>query len=343
MGEVSAATTTDLDGGVVVNVTAITASGPADVRVYLTSDQLNDGILWWWALIAATGAVLLGLAVLGSRIVARRLVKPLASTAGTARRLAAGDQTARAPLDGPPEVATVAAALNQLAERIGDLLAAERETVADLSHRLRTPLTALRLDVESLPDSPAASELADDVSTLERTLTAVIRAARRPEREGFLASCDATAVVAARIAFWTPLAEDQGRGVRLQLPAGPVAVRSSSDDLGSAVDALVENVLSHTPDGTDFDVSLAESPEVPTGDVVLEVSDDGPGLPSGAQVRGRSDRGSSGLGLDIARSCAVASGGSMEVSSEPGRGTQVRLVLGRVRSVGGQPPPSRQP
>ncbi len=201
--------------------TAMTASGPADVRVYLTSDQLNDGILWWWALIAAIGAVLLGLAVLGSRMVARRFVKPLASTAGTARRLAAGDQTARAPLDGPPEVATVAAALNQLAERIGDLLAAERETVADLSHRLRTPLTALRLDVESLPDSPAASELADDVSTLERTLTAVIRAARRPEREGFLASCDATAVVAARIAFWTPLAEDQGRRVRLQAPGRP--------------------------------------------------------------------------------------------------------------------------
>ena len=144
----------------------------------------------------------------------------------------------------------MAAALNQLADRIGDLLAAERETVADLSHRLRTPLTALRLDVEALPDSPASRELADDVSALERTLTAVIRAARRPEREGFLASCDATAVVAARIAFWTPLAEEQGRRVTLQAPPGPVAVRCSSDDLSSAVDALVENVFSHTPDGT---------------------------------------------------------------------------------------------
>ena len=311
----------------------MTSAGPAQVSVYLTSDELNDGILWWWALIAAVGLLLLGLAVLSSRVVARRLVRPLATTAGTARRLATGEAEARAPLDGPSEVATVAAALNQLADRIGDLLAAERETVADLSHRLRTPLTALRLDVEALPDSPASRELADDVSALERTLTAVIRAARRPEREGFLASCDATAVVAARIAFWTPLAEEQGRRVTLQAPPGPVAIRCSSDDLSSAVDALVENVFSHTPDGTALEVSLAESHGDPTGEVVLDVSDHGPGLPAGAHERGRSDRGSSGLGLDIARSCALASGGSMELASEPGGGTRVRLVLGRARPM----------
>lgn len=331
LGQVSSPTVLDLGDGTAVVVSAVTASGPARVCVYLSDDQLTDGVRPWWAAIAGTGVLLVGLAVLGSRIVTRRLVHPLAATAATARRLATGDQVARAPLDGPVEVATVATALNQLAERIGELLAAERETAADLSHRLRTPLTALRLDVEALPDSPAARALSDDVSNLERTLTAVIRAARRTEREGFVAACDATTVVRDRVAFWTPLAEDQGRRVSLTAPVRPVQVRTSADDLASALDALLENVLSHTPDGTAFAVLLADAPDR-DGRVLLAVADDGPGLPAGAHERGRSDRGSSGLGLDIARSCAVASGGSMELTSEPGTGTRVRLLLGVPRT-----------
>lgn len=334
LGEVTSPTVVDLGDGTAVVVSAMTSTGPAHVSVYASNDQLTNGVRPWWAAIAGAGIVLLALAVLGSRIVTRRLIHPLAATADTARQLATGDQDARAPLDGPAEVATVAAALNQLAERIGELLAAERETAADLSHRLRTPLTALRLDVEALPDSPAARALTDDVSNVERTLTAVIHAARRTEREGFVAACDATAVVRDRVAFWTPLAEDQGRRVSLSAPARPVQVRASADDLASALDALLENVLSHTPEGTAFAVTLADAPD---GEdfVSLDVVDKGPGLPAGAHERGRSDRGSSGLGLDIARSCAVASGGSMQLTSHPGTGTQVRLLLGTVRTGGG--------
>ncbi|HEY8790844.1 MAG TPA: HAMP domain-containing sensor histidine kinase [Actinopolymorphaceae bacterium] len=331
LGDVSPATVSDLDGGIAVSVVAMTSSGPAFVCVYVSDDQLTNGVRPWWAAIAGAGILLLALAVVGSRIVTRRLIHPLAATADTARQLATGDQNARAPLDGPAEVATVAAALNQLAERIGELLAAERETAADMSHWLRTPLTALRLDVEALPDSPAARALADDVSNVERTLTAVIHAARRTDREGFVAACDATAVVRERVAFWTPLAEDQGRRVSLTAPARPVQVRTSGDDLASALDALLENVLSHTPEGIAFSVVLAD---VPDGDgfVSLHVVDEGPGLPDGAHERGRSDRGSSGLGLDIARSCAVAAGGSMQLTSDPGAGTRVRLLLGAART-----------
>ena len=81
---------------------------------------------------------------------ARSLVRPLRAVAGASDRLATGDLSVRAELTGPPEVRRAGAGLNRLAVRIGELLAHERETVADLSHRLRTPLTALRIDAESL-------------------------------------------------------------------------------------------------------------------------------------------------------------------------------------------------
>ena len=81
-------------------------------------------------------------------------------------------------------MADVGVALNRLADRIDELIAEERETVADLSHRLRTPLTTLRLDAEALRDPDEAERVGAHVSTLERMLTAIIHAARRPQREG---------------------------------------------------------------------------------------------------------------------------------------------------------------
>jgi signal transduction histidine kinase len=293
------------------------------VRVYASNDALHSGETGWWLLLTGASLGLLLVGVAAAELLTRRIVRPLVNTADTAQRLAAGDATARATTDGPGEVADVGRALNRLADRIDELIAEERETVADMSHRLRTPLTAMRLDAESLPDPDDAERMGGHVSALERMLTAVIRAARRPQREGRLPSCDATAVVGRRVAFWSALAEDQERASTVDLPNRPLIVRAAADDLAAAVDALLENVIAHTPEGTPFAVRLTDA-----GGVHLEVSDDGPGLPPDAHVRGRSDRGSSGLGLDIARRCAEASGGSMTLGSAPSGGARIRLDLG---------------
>jgi signal transduction histidine kinase len=104
-----------------------------------------------------------------------------------------------------------------------------------------------------------------------------------------------------------------------------MAVRCAGEDLATGLDALLENCMAHTPEGSAISVQLQTHGEV----LHLEVRDRGPGLPAGAEHRGRSDRGSTGLGLDIARSGAEASGGRMELGREAGW-TVVRLVLGRV-------------
>jgi signal transduction histidine kinase len=300
------------------------ASQPYQVYVWISLAALHDGEYRWWVLLAVASVGLIALSFVGGELVTRRLVRPLEHSAETARRISAGDLAARASTKGPKEVAEVGTALNQLADRIDELVIEERETVADMSHRMRTPLTALRLDAEALRDPEDAERIGAHVSALERTLTAVIRAARRPQREGRLPAADATYVVADRVAFWSALTDEQQRRVAISLPSEPVFVRCSAEDLAAAVDALVENVVAHTPEGSAFAVTLRATDD----GALLEVADDGPGLPDGVGVRGRSDRGSTGLGLSIARQCAEASGGSMATGRSLTGGALVVLHLG---------------
>jgi signal transduction histidine kinase len=309
-------------GGQVAVTRVPSASGPTTVRVYLSDSALHSGEIERWLILAGAAVVLILVGVVAGEILTRRIVRPLLETATTATALSSGDTTARAPIDGPGEVADVGRALNRLADRIDQLIAEERETVADLSHRLRTPLTALRLDAEALHDPVDAERMGTHVNALERMLTAVIHAARRPQREGRMPLSDATAVVGERVAFWSALAEDQDRTSSLELPAEPLPVRAGAGDLAAAVDALLENVIAHTPEGTPFGVRLTAA----APGARLEVFDDGPGLPYDEPVRGRSDR-SSGLGLDIARRCAEASGGSMTLGSSPSGGALITLAF----------------
>ncbi|MEH3032791.1 MAG: HAMP domain-containing sensor histidine kinase [Aeromicrobium erythreum] len=322
LGRVSPARTTSVSDGRVVEVHAQVDQGVAEVYAFVGSGAVDETVRDRYLLVLGAALALLGIAAAAAELTTRRLVRPLQRTAETAGRLSAGDLAARAPVDGPTEVARVASELNALADRIDELLTAERETVADLSHRMRTPLTAMRLTVESLPPGQRTDELEAQVADLERTLTSVIRAARRPGREGVHPHCDAVAVARDRVAFWTPLAEDQGRQVGLVVPDGSVPVRSDADDLAVSLDALIENVVAHTPETTGFEVVVARG----DGVVTVSVVDDGPGIPDGAAVRGRSDRGSSGLGLDIVRSHAEGAGGRLAVLREDGR-TVVRLTL----------------
>jgi signal transduction histidine kinase len=129
--------------------------------------------------------------------------------------------------------------------------------------------------------------------------------------------------VGGRVAFWSALAEDQERQSTIALPDAPLPVRAGAEDLAAAVDALLENVVAHTPEGTPFGVRLTATAD----GARLEVSDDGPGLPFEAPVRGRSDRGSSGLGLDIARRVAEAAGGSMTLGATTSGGALITLDL----------------
>ena len=320
--------TAEANGGeeVLVAVGGLPGNGTAVIRTFVPGSVLRHGVARAWLLLGGVGLLLLVLSVAVADQLARSLVRPIEALALAADRLAAGDLSARAEVAGPPEVRRASTGLNRLAVRIGELLAHERETVADLSHRLRTPLTALRIDAESLRDGAEMEQLLADVNAVERTVSGIIHEARRPSGDGTRAACDAAGVTADRAAFWLPLAEDQDRRMTVELAPRPVPVRVSHTDLMACVDILLENVFAHTPEGVAFTIRLSRRAG---GGAWLVVSDDGPGFGDVDPTRrGLSRGGSTGLGLDIARRIAEGSGGSLVIGRSASGGATVTLGLG---------------
>jgi signal transduction histidine kinase len=133
-------------------------------------------------------------------------------------------------------------------------------------------------------------------------------------------------VVAARTAFWQPLAEDQYRRMTVDLPGWRMPVLVSAQDMAACLDILLENVFAHTPEGTAFSVRVSARAR---GGTWLVVSDDGPGFshPDPAR-RGQSSGGSTGLGLDIVQRVAENSGGTLTLGRSPAGGAAVTVGLG---------------
>ena len=285
-------------------------SGTAVVRYTTPAADIAGPIRSARVVLLGLSALLLGVSAFVTWQLARSFLRPIEALADTAERLGSGDLSARVTPGGPPEIREIGTLLNRLAGRIEELLQGEREEVADLAHRLRTPVTALRLDAESLTDPEERERMGHDVDNMARMVDDVIHEARRPVREGVMASCDAVAVVRERVAFWRVLAEDQGRVLTLNSNASPLLVSADADDLGDALDALIGNVFAYTPDDAAFAVSVGPAPG---GGARVIVSDSGPGFVGTDVERGASRAGSTGLGLDIARRTAEHSGGSLSI------------------------------
>jgi signal transduction histidine kinase len=312
-------TVKDERGGRVL-LPVVVESGTAVVVSSVTEEDLRRGVVQAWLGIIGLGLILMLLALRIASWLGRRISEPLREVAGVAHRLREGDLSARADVSGTEETEELARALNGLAERTGELLVAERAAVADLSHRLRTPVTALRLDAESVPEPVLAARLQEHIAALQRTVDAIVKEARRPVRTDLPPLCDATATVAERVAFWSALADDQGRATDIDLSPVPLHVPVAAEDLADLVDVLVDNVFAHTPEGVAFGVSLQRAGP----GAQLVVVDDGPGLPA----TGRLERqGTTGLGLDIARRTAIAAGGHLQIRTQDVGGTRVEVSL----------------
>jgi signal transduction histidine kinase len=320
------------EGGAEVLVPLLSADVPlkeidALVRSFVPESELTKGVWVAWEMLAGLGVFLVLVAVVTADRLGRSIVRPISELSDAALALGGGDLDRRVNPSGPDEVADVGVAFNFLAERLRLLVAEERESVADLSHRLRTPLTALRLQVETLADREASAVLLVDIDRLESAVDRMIEQARRPSQEKGPEQSDLGAVVRHRATFWKVLADEQNRPVDVQLSGGRLPVAMSAPDLGALIDTLLENVFSHTSPGVGYRIEAR--PGQLDGQVVLVVEDSGTGFEhDSALERGESGGGSTGLGLDIVMKAAQRTGGDLEIGASALGGARVEVVFG---------------
>lgn len=315
-----------VDDGQAVVVPVFRGTGlPWVVVVAVSGSELTANVGFAWTVLGGLGVVLIGLALFVAARMGRAVVEPIDALVDATHRLGRGELTVTVEPSGPTELAEVGAAFNSLTGRVSALMDRERETAADLSHRLRTPLTALKLDIEALESKVDVGRLQRDVDELERVVGHVISEARRSVRDGGGVVTDLGPIVSERVRYWGFLADDQERSWTLDVEAGKFQVAGNQADLAAMLDAVLGNVFAHTPPGTSYRVRLARGAK---GRAELTVADTGPGIADVSLLdRGASGGGSTGLGVDIVTRTAQAAGGSAEWAAGETGGTVVRVVV----------------
>lgn len=334
----------------VITVPARAQGGTGDVvgavRIVFPTEELTDRFwnIWGFRAILAVGVLVIA-AGLGY-LAARWLTRPLRQLNAMASRFSDGDLTARSPVTGPHETQTLARTLNQGAERLDTLIAAQRVFVADASHQLRTPLTALRLSLDNIADGVDDPYVTEDV---EQATAEVVRMSRLVNGLLVLARAEAQATVAEplalrdvleeRLTVWQPAADERGVTITLAGPllAGPpddrLEVLASPGHLDQVLDNVLSNALEVSPDGGRITVRA----EPHHDEVVLEILDQGPGMSDADKARafdrfwrghGLTGRSGSGLGLAIVKQLVTDDGGAVTLRDAPGPGgLGVRISL----------------
>ncbi|MET9965154.1 HAMP domain-containing sensor histidine kinase [Streptomyces sp. NPDC006356] len=318
------------------------------VRIVYDTDDLTKRLWTIWGFRAGLAVIVLAVAAVVGAGVARRLTRPLRQLNETASKFSDGDLTARSPVTGPRETQTLARTLNQAGERLDTLIAAQRIFVADASHQLRTPLTALRLSLDNIADGVDDEFVKEDV---EQATAEVVRMSRLVNGLLVLARAEAKVTVAEplplldivreRLDVWRPAADERGVTITLRGSAdGRLLVLTSPGQLEQVLDNVLSNALEVSPDGGTITVRVE-----PRGDeVTLSVDDEGPGMSDAEKSRafdrfwrgqGLTGKAGSGLGLAVVKQLVTDDGGTVALGDAPGGGLSVRISLRASTRSGG--------
>lgn len=299
----------------------------------------------WWALGGLAGGVLLLTAGIGV-VLARSVSRPLGRLTEAVGELGAGDLRARAAVDrGPPQVRELAAEFNHMAARLAELVEAQARFVADASHQLRSPLTALRLRLENLEadandgarDGIAAA--GQELQRLSRVVDGLLTLSRAGQDEPRKDVVDVEAVISDRCQAWAALADE--KGIALVGSTGPRG-RFRSPLVPGDLDQILDNLLANSFDASPAGATITVSVETGgRGAARVHVADQGPGMTDGERLRAfdrfwtgaSSNGGHSGLGLAIVRQLAGRNDATVELLPVTPTGLDAVITLPSVASA----------
>ena len=312
--------------------------------------ELEERVRRNWVELGVVGVIVLAVSGGLALLLARSLMRPLAELDEAVAGLQAGELGSRAAIgSGPPELEGVVRRFNAMADRLQQLIEAQNAFVADASHQLRTPLTALRLRLETLDDSvepPARTDLDAAIAEtyrLSRLVDGLLALAKVEASIPARTTVDAAAIVDDRVQAWSPLAEERGVVLVSRAPATAPAL-AVSGFLEQVLDNLIANALDVSPSDTAVELVVTRSPAW----VEVHVVDEGPGLGAAERQRAfdrfwRQDASGkeqgSGLGLAIVRQLVRLSGGEVELLDAAGKGNGRGLnATVRLEPSRGRPP-----
>ncbi|MFF8993930.1 sensor histidine kinase [Streptomyces sp. NPDC014983] len=318
------------DGDVVAVVVTDSPTGPLRWRI------LHD-----WLLVGAGEIAAMLLAVGAALRLTGWVLRPVRVLDATTHDIATGRLKSRVvAAGGPPELRRLARSFNEMADHVEDVLEQQRAFVADASHQLRNPLSALLLRIELLAlelpeDNEEIASVRTEGKRLAQVLDDLLDLALAEHAEADLSLTDIGALAEERLAAWTPAAE--AKGVRLTGDCPATTGWADPITFSSALDAVIDNAVKFTPEGGNVEVAVSFEGE--TARVV--VTDTGPGLTDEEIARvgdrfWRSGRHQnvkgSGLGLSITRALLEAGGGSIAYGHHEPRGLRVTVSVPRFRA-----------
>jgi two-component system sensor histidine kinase BaeS len=303
------------------------------LRPQSTAGSFLSPYVWGLLVAAAAGGIL---AAAAAFLLARRIARPVDRVSAAARSLARGTHPEPVPVEGAAEIATLAAAFNELAAQLRQAQEAERNFLLSVSHELKTPLTAIRGYAEAVEDGAvdareAAATVASEARRLERLVKDLLDLARMNRTDFSVHNSEIELAEVVEDAVRRYEGQAESFGVELHAVSdGPSPAIADADRVLQIVSNLVENALRLTPPGGEVRVVAAPG--------ILRVEDTGPGLGEADTERaferfylheryGLERQVGTGLGLAIVKELTLAMGGSVEVESSPGRLTVFTVRL----------------
>lgn len=327
------------DAVVAYSTVPTTSDGIVDgaVRVTYPTATLDERVRDVWLQLGLLCLAVLAAVVLVGAVIARGITRPLRRLEHATDQLGRGDLAIRLNEDdGPEELRRVAGTFNRMAVQLSDLIESQTQFVANASHQLRSPLTALRLRLENLDADAAESDRASiraasgEVARMSRLIDGLLLLASDVAHREFVQPVDVAAVARDRVAGWNDVAAEHDVDIILDAP--PTAF---AETLPSAPEQLLDNLIDNALNAAPWHTTITVVVRHRGSKVEVSVLDEGPGLDAESRARAfdrfwrapNAYAGGTGLGLAIVRQLAEASGGTTRLDARPDGGLAAEVTL----------------